>query len=96
MIKEILLGGGAGVLVTFIVWKIASKSIDKQLAEGAEGLLSTGEAEMREEIRATINREVPPVVRREVEQKLRSFGLTPTTGAQISRILNYADRVGII
>lgn len=91
-----VVGGVAGGLLALIVWKVASKAIDKQLAEGGKALLRSAETQLRTEGVAIIRREVPPLVQAQMTTTLRNFGLTPETGRQIATVLNYADRVGII
>ena len=92
----LVVGGAAGGLIAFAVWKVASRAIDKQLAEGGKALLRSAESQLRTEATAVIRREVPEQVRTQMTATLRNFGLTPETGRQIATVLNYADRVGII
>lgn len=47
-------------------------------------------------VRATIDREVPPRVRAELDLKVCEIGLDRATGTRINRLLASADRAGII
>ena len=47
-------------------------------------------------MRATIDREVPPRVRAELDRKFAELGIDRTTATRINRLLASADRAGII
>lgn len=95
-IQPILVGALAGGLVATVAWYFTNRAIDKQLAQGGHALLESAERELNAEASALIAREVPPRVRAELEATLRRYNITPETGRQISTVLSYADRVGII
>ena len=62
--------------------------ISKQLADGAE--------EMRPLIATSVQSEVPPAVRRELTATLAEYGFTQQTGRQISSLLAYGERLGVL
>lgn len=47
------------------------------------------------QVTATLEREVPPLIRTELDAKLASFGLTPAVGASIAQAVGYLDRTGV-
>lgn len=47
------------------------------------------------QVTQTIEREVPPRVRAELDTKLRQYGLTPEVGAAISRLTGQLDQAGV-
>jgi hypothetical protein len=92
----VLVGAIAGGAVATVAWYFTNRAIDKQLASGGRALLASAERELTAEASALIAREVPPRVRTELEATLRRYNITPDTGRQISTVLSYADRVGLI
>jgi hypothetical protein len=110
MLKTVAAGAAGGLLGALAVWAIAGTALEKQLQRGAtdlasgldigrselESRLTTGRTQLRTQIRTEVQSQVPPVVRRELESTLRRYNITPTTGRQISEVLNIVDRLGII
>lgn len=47
------------------------------------------------QVTQTIEREVPPRIRAELDTKLRQYGLTPEVGAAIARLTSTLDQAGI-
>ena len=47
-------------------------------------------------VRTTIEREVPPRVRAELDRKFAELGLDARTGASINRLLTSAERAGLL
>jgi len=47
-------------------------------------------------MRATIDREVPPRVRAELDAKFAELGIDRTTGTRINRLLASMDRAGVL
>lgn len=108
--KTIAAGAAGGLLGAVAVWFIASTFVDKQFQKGAadlasgldvgrtelESRLRGGRTELVAAIRTEVASQVPPTVRRELEATLRRYNITPTTGRQISEVLNIADRLGIV
>lgn len=95
-VTPVVLGALGGSLAGWAVWQLAEAAIDKKFAEAGHELLDQIAPGLRQEIRSTVDREIPPRVRAEMEQKFREVGLTPETGYRISRILEAADRIGLI
>lgn len=47
------------------------------------------------QVTQTIEREVPPRVRAELDTKLRSIGITPQVGAAIANLTGQLDQAGV-
>lgn len=108
--KTIAAGAAGGLLGAVAVWFIASTVLGKQFQKGAadlasgldvgrselESRLHGGRQELVTAIRTEVAAQVPPTVRRELESTLRRYNITPTTGRQISEVLNIVDRIGLI
>lgn len=92
----LLVGGLAGAVLAFAVWKFAEKKLDAEFGAQGAKLLQQGSRALQAGIASAVATQVPPKVQQAIEEKFRAYGLTPTTGAQISRVLAAADRVGII
>lgn len=92
----IALGGLAGGFTTFVVWKIFSSKIDKQLSTGVTDVLSAVEPELKRTLTAEIDAQVPGLVRQGITSTLNTYGITPTTGRQISSVLATASDWGLI
>lgn len=75
------LGLLGGLAVTGLFFLFGQRSVDARL-EAA--------------VRSTIEREVPPRVRAELDAKFAELGIDRTTGTRINRLLASADRAGII
>lgn len=88
MDRNLLLGAAGGAGAALLVWGIASRMISKQLESGA--------AEMTPLIASSVRTEVPPVVRAELTRTLNDYGFTPDTGRQISSLLSYGERLGVL
>lgn len=87
-----LVGLAAGAAGAGVVWLVASKQLDRQFDRASAEVLTRGEAELRQ----TIQREIPARVGQTIDQKLREAGITRETGQQLARVLDLADRVGLI
>lgn len=108
--RTFLFSLAGGVVGGVAVYAIAAKVLEKQFASGGQSLaqqldlgrgeldarLLEGQRQLKQQIESEVRQQVPPVVRRELESTLRSYNITPTTGRQISTVLGYADRVGLI
>lgn len=88
MDRSLLFGALGGAGATLLVWAVVSKVIDKQLEAGA--------ADLGPQIATSVRTEVPPAVRAELTRTLATYGFTQDTGRQISTLLNYADRMGVL
>jgi hypothetical protein len=86
--RSILYAGLGGAVGATVLWFIASRLIDAQLQRGVSSIAP--------EIASAVQREVPPVVRRELESTLRRYNITPETGRQISSILNAFSASGLL
>ena len=109
-VGSVLLGAAGGLLAGVGVALVASRILDQRLAEGSTTLterlgagreeldaaFAEGRVELERLVADRVRAEVPPVVRREVERSLSSYGLTPDTGRQIAQVLNYAERAGLL
>ena len=109
-VGSVLLGAAGGLLAGVGVALVASRILDQRLAEGSTTLterlgagreeidaaFAEGRVERERLVADRVRAEVPPVVRREVERSLSSYGLTPDTGRQIAQVLNYAERAGLL
>lgn len=80
-VKTALVGAVAGGFTVGLIMIFASKKVDEQLERV---------------LKQTVDREVPPRVRAELESTLRGYGLTPETGQRINQLLRSADRLGVI
>jgi hypothetical protein len=89
-------GAAAGVAVAGLSWLIIGRVIDRKIGEGGTQLLERGELRLRQEIEATLDRELPGLVQRQIRTELGRYGVTEATGRQITTVLNYADRVGLL
>ena len=110
MLRTLVLGGLGGLAGTVAVWWLISHALDKQLESGGQELssglltgraelerrLSEGQVELTRRIREEVSTQVPPTVRRELEATLARYSITPDTGRQISSVLSYAERMGLI
>jgi hypothetical protein len=109
-VGSVLLGAAGGLLAGVGVALVASRILDQRLAEGSSTLterlgagreeldaaFAEGRAQLERLVADRVRDEVPPVVRREVERSLSSYGLTPDTGRQIAQVLSYAERAGLL
>lgn len=105
-----LLGAAGGLAAGLVVALVASRLLDQKLSEGSstlterlgsgreelEAAFAEGRRDLERLVSERVRTEVPPVVRREVEASLSSYGLTPDTGRQIARVLSYAERAGLL
>lgn len=74
------------------VWFIADRVLAAKLSAGGVSLVQQAENALREAARV----EVPAQVRQALDQRLAEAGLDRTTGQRISRLLAYADTMGLI
>lgn len=67
------------------------------VAGGVVGLLAYAviRVAVDQQVTATIDREVPPILRAELDTKLRSMGLTPEVGTNIARFVGGLDQAGV-
>lgn len=91
-----VLGALGGLGVTLAVWAIASKKLDAEFDRGAHDLLSRGEVQLQQEIRSTLDREIPTRVRTEIDAKFQQVGLNAQSGRQLAALLQLADSSGLI
>lgn len=105
-----LLGAAGGLAAGLVVALVASRTLDQKLSEGSgtlterlgagreelEAAFAEGRRDLERLVSERVRTEVPPVVRREVEASLSSYGLTPDTGRQIAQVLSYAERAGLL
>jgi hypothetical protein len=110
IIGSILIGAAGGLLAGVGVAVFAARTLDQKMTEGSatlterlgagreelEDALADGRRELEAEVVTRVRAEVPPVVRREVERTLLSYGLTPDTGRQIAQVLSYAEQAGLL
>lgn len=104
------LGGVAGILASLVVWRVAARSVEKSLREGAGELsaqFAAGRTEIREgtaagvqaaeaAIRQAVQTRVRPAVVAQVATSLNSAGLTPQLLADVRRALDLARRAGVL
>jgi hypothetical protein len=96
LVKLGLISAACGAVAAYVVWRYGSAQIDKQLAAGGSRLLRDIRPELTGMIGTELTRQVPPMVRTEIRSTLSSYGITPTTGRRIDRVLVLAERTGII
>ena len=94
--KTFLLAAGVGTVAAVVVFQIASRELDRQLARGGEGLIQAAEGQLRSSMQRQLQQQVPPMVRAEVVSKLSEYGITPQTGRRIDRALVAIERLGWI
>lgn len=87
-----LVGATGGALAAAAGWLVISKMIDRQFDEASAQFVSRGGTELRR----TLDQEIPMRVRTEMDRKLAEVGINRTTGAQLARLLEGADRIGLI
>lgn len=88
MDRSLVLGALGGAGAALVVWGVASRLISKQLEDGASTMTPL--------IATSVRTEVPPAVRAELTRTLNEYGFTPETGRQISSLLAYGDRLGVL
>lgn len=107
---KLLIGAVAGAGAGLIVWALASGALDRQFRAGSSRLseemgagtiemqrrLVAGRQEMEQALREAVAREVPAAVHAEVDQTLRSYGITPETTAALRVVLSQARSWGLI
>lgn len=100
----------AGALGAALVWGLASRALDRQLAEGLDAVggritggeaelqrrLMAGRAQLQNELKREITLTVPPLVEREMIRTLAGYGITPQTGRRLSIALAGAERLGLL
>lgn len=105
-----LLGAATGVIVSVLIWRIASKQLSAGLLAGramiasnvAGGIaevdrqIADGEATVKELVQATVRTELVPKVREQVAAQLRASGLTPQMISALTQTFAYARRAGVI
>lgn len=110
LLGPILIGSAGGCVAAFLIWLYAKRQLEASMNQGADQLaeqLGTGSSELRrqlaagrrqldQEIETQVRAQVPPVVRHEVQKTLSGYGLTPAVGAQITQVLDYAQRSGLL
>lgn len=85
---DLMWGAVGGALGAGLVWFLANRAIDQQLQRGA--------ADLRPQVQAAVQEQVPPAVRAELEATLRRYNITPQTGRQLDAALTLANRAGLI
>ena len=107
---RLLLALTAGALGAAIVWRFASRALDKQLADGLTRVgaqmsggeaqlqrkLMQGRSELQNTLKGEINAVVPPLVEREMIRTLAGYGISPQTGRQLAIVLGAAERHGLL
>lgn len=96
LLFPVALGALGGLGVTLAVWAIATKKLDAEFDRAARELLSRGEVQLQQEIRTTLDREIPTRVRTEIDAKFRQVGLNEQSGRQLAALLQVADSTGLI
>lgn len=91
-----VLGAVGGLGVSLAVWAIATKKLDAEFDRAAADLLSRGEVQLQQEIRTTLDREIPARVRTEIDAKFQQVGLNAQSGHQLAALLQLADSTGLI
>ena len=86
--RSLLLGALGGGFAAGVVWLVANRAINAQLQAGA--------ADLAPQVRQAVQEQVPPAVRRELEETLRRYNITPQTGQQLNAVLGLADTMGLI
>lgn len=68
------------------------------LGGAAAGLLVWGLTNfvIQKKLGKVLQTEVPPLIRAELDRKLAEYNITPDTGRQVARVLDQADRWGLI
>lgn len=100
--KAVLLGGATGAAVAFGVWWYASRKLDEQLASGGSDLageLSAGRNELAARLRAgevELQNTIRTEVRTVMDERLAAAGITRDTGLRLSRLLEAAERAGVL
>ena len=84
LLRSILAGGA----VAFGSWLILDRVIDKNIGRSADALIDAVAPRMRSELRAQLDREVPPRIRQTLDEVLTEYGITQQTTSNIARILN--------
>lgn len=95
-LAALLLGAIAGGAVAAGAWLWISKQMDKAFEEGSRDLLAQARPAMEREIRQQLQSQIPPLIDRQMTETLNRYGITPQTGAQLSRALTAAERIGLI
>jgi hypothetical protein len=110
ILLPLALGGVAGALVGFVIWRIAAKKVEQGLVEGGAALEAgfaagrediqrrtrEGVAAGQAEIERAIQLQVRPTVIAQVSASLTDAGLTPRLLADVRRALDLARRAGVI
>jgi 3-oxoacyl-[acyl-carrier-protein] synthase III len=104
------LGALGGLVVGLIVWRYADQQLRAEFAQGGDLLaasLSQGSTQLSAQAQAArtqalaavgqaIQRDVVPAVRQQVDQSLRSSGITPQLISEVQTALATARRLGVL
>ena len=105
-----LLGAATGVIVSVLIWRIASKQLAAGLLAGkamiatnieggiaeVDRQMAAGEATVKGLVQTTVQTELAPKVREQVAAQLRANGLTPQMISALTQTFAYARRAGVI
>ncbi len=83
-----------GVAYAFL--KVSERTLDRRLDDGVEGALERTRGRLEGEITQTLNRQVPPLVTRAIDQRLSQYGITRQLVSRADAALALADRAGLI
>lgn len=105
-VVAVTIGASVGAIVGLGVWWFASKRLEQGFRDGSREMarqVGMGEDQLerrltegRAMLQAQIREQVPPIVRSTIDQRLTSYGITRETGAQLARLLEVADRTGLL
>ena len=106
----IALGAATGVIVSVLIWRIASKQLAAGLLAGkamiatnieggiaeVDRQMAAGEATVKGLVQEQIQIQLVPKVREQVTAQLRDNGLTPQMISALTQTFAYARRAGVI
>lgn len=94
--RALALGALGGAAAAGAAWVVIDRLIDKRFEREALDLIDAARPRLRKEIRTELEREIPDQVKKAIDDKLSSYGITPETGRQIASVLDTADNWGLI
>jgi hypothetical protein len=99
LLVPILVGAAGGAIVGSLVFWYASRTLDQQLASGAQRLsagLTTGQATLQQRLaegERQLEARIRTEVARAIDTQLGAYGVTPE---RMRRVIAGAERVGIL
>lgn len=79
--SALVAGAAGGILTGTVAWFILRPVVNKQ---------------MEDQLREQLRQQIPAQLNATLDTKLRQYGFTPETGRQVARLLELADRSGLI